>query len=119
MATRSLIQRRKLLVDPAVAGGVVGAIAGKQVGGGRGRNVMSVLGAVGGAFAGNAIEKKNSQSQGYAYTVRVRRTGELIEIVQPDASPIPNGVAVAISYGARVRISPISGQAPPPPPPRP
>ena len=54
----------------AVAGGVVGAIAGKQVGGGRGRNVMSVLGAVGGAFAGNAIEKNARTVKSYDVTIR-------------------------------------------------
>ncbi len=100
----------------AVVGGVGGAVAGSQFGGRRSDHVAAgVVGAVAGALIGNAIEKSNSQSQGYAYTVRVRRTGELIEIVQPDASPIPNGVHVAISYGARVRISPISSQMAPPP----
>ena len=54
----------------AVAGGVVGAIAGKQVGGGRGRTAMSVLGAVGGAFAGNAIEKKARKVKSYDVTIR-------------------------------------------------
>ena len=54
----------------AVAGGVVGAIAGKQVGGGRARNVMSVLGAVGGAVAGNAIEKNARKIKSYEITIR-------------------------------------------------
>lgn len=54
----------------AVAGGVVGAIAGKQVGGGRGRNVMSVLGAVGGAYAGHQIEKNAKKVKIYEITVR-------------------------------------------------
>ncbi len=100
----------------AVVGGVSGAVVGSQFGGRRSDHVAAgVVGAVAGALLGNAIEKNNSQAQGYAYTVRVRRTGELIEIVQPDASPIPNGVHVAISYGARVRISPINGPAPPRP----
>lgn len=54
----------------AVAGGVVGAIAGKQVGGGRGRTAMSVLGAVGGAFAGNAIEKNVRKVKSYDITIR-------------------------------------------------
>ncbi|MFM9969129.1 MAG: glycine zipper 2TM domain-containing protein [Burkholderiales bacterium] len=54
----------------AVAGGVVGAIAGKQVGGGRGRDVMSVLGAIGGAFAGNAIEKNAKKTKSYDITIR-------------------------------------------------
>ena len=100
----------------AVVGGVGGAVVGSQFGGRRSDHVAAgVVGALAGALIGNAVEKNNSQSQGYAYTVRVRRTGELVEIVQPDASPIPNGVHVAISYGARVRISPISGDAMAPP----
>ena len=93
----------------AVIGGVGGAVVGSQFGGRRQDHVASgVVGAIAGALIGNAIEKGN-QTQGYAYTVRVLRTRELVEIVQPDASPIPNGVHVAISYGARVRIAPLGG----------
>lgn len=54
----------------AVAGGVVGAVAGKQVGGGRGRTVMSVLGAVGGAYAGHQIEKNARKVKSYNVTIR-------------------------------------------------
>ncbi|OFZ97356.1 MAG: hypothetical protein A3H35_20010 [Betaproteobacteria bacterium RIFCSPLOWO2_02_FULL_62_17] len=54
----------------AVAGGVVGAIAGKQVGGGRGRNVMSVVGALGGAYAGHQIEKNARKVKSYDVTIR-------------------------------------------------
>ena len=86
----------------AVAGGVVGAIAGKQVGGGRGRNVMSVLGAVGGAFAGNAIEKNVKKSRSYDITIRfedgtsrtlsqptapVWRTGDRVRFVNGSIQP--------------------------------
>jgi outer membrane lipoprotein SlyB len=100
----------------AVIGGVGGAVVGSQFGGRRQDHVASgVVGAVAGALLGNAIEKSN-QTQGYAYTVRVLRTRELVEIVQPDASPIPNGVHVAISYGARVRIAPLGGYERPPEP---
>ncbi len=93
----------------AVIGGVGGAVVGSQFGGRRQDHVASgLVGTVAGALIGNAIEKGN-QVQGYAYTVRVLRTRELVEIVQPDATPIPNGVHVAISYGARVRIAPLGG----------
>ena len=54
----------------AVAGGVVGAIAGKQVGGGRGRDVMSVVGALGGAYAGHQIEKNVRKVKSYDVTIR-------------------------------------------------
>ena len=105
----------------AVVGGVTGAVVGSQFGGRRRDHAtFGIAGALAGAVLGNAIEKGN-EAQGYAYTVRVRRTHELVEIVQPDASPIPNGSAVSISYGARVRIAPIyaPGASPPPPPPPP
>ncbi|MDE3022349.1 MAG: glycine zipper 2TM domain-containing protein [Pseudomonadota bacterium] len=40
-----------------VAGSVIGGVLGNQVGGGNGRTAMTVLGAVGGAYAGNQVEK--------------------------------------------------------------
>ena len=42
----------------AVAGGVVGAVLGNQVGGGSGKTAATILGAVGGGWAGNEIEKR-------------------------------------------------------------
>src|SRR5690242_15464523 len=42
----------------AIAGAVVGGLAGHGVGNGNGRTAMTVLGAIGGDMAGNAIEKK-------------------------------------------------------------
>jgi outer membrane lipoprotein SlyB len=54
----------------AVAGGVAGAVLGHQVGGGRGKDVMTVLGAVGGGFAGNQIEKTVKKTKTYDVTVR-------------------------------------------------
>jgi outer membrane lipoprotein SlyB len=55
----------------AVAGGVTGAVVGSQFGKGNGRTAMGVLGAVGGAYAGNAIEKNVRSSTGYRVTVRM------------------------------------------------
>lgn len=54
----------------AVAGGVLGGLLGNQTGGGRGRDVMTVVGAVGGAIAGHQIEKSNKKSVYYEVTVR-------------------------------------------------
>jgi outer membrane lipoprotein SlyB len=42
----------------AVAGGVLGGVLGHQVGGGKGKTAMTVLGAVGGGLAGNEVEKR-------------------------------------------------------------
>ena len=102
----------------AVVGGVSGAVLGSQIGDHRrDRAAGGFVGAVAGALIGSAIEKDASQQTGFAYTIRVRRTGELIEVGQADAAPIPNGTPVSISYGARVRVTPlyVGGAAPPPP----
>lgn len=53
-----------------VAGGVLGGLLGHQVGGGNGKNVASLLGAAGGAYAGNTIEKNMKKVT--VYDVRVR-----------------------------------------------
>lgn len=55
----------------AIAGGVVGALLGNQVGGGDGKAIATVLGAVGGGFAGNAIEKKMKKATVYEVQVRM------------------------------------------------
>lgn len=54
----------------AVAGAVVGGVIGHQIGGGDGKKVATVAGAVGGAYAGNAIEGQTRTTT--SYSVRVR-----------------------------------------------
>ena len=55
----------------AVAGGVIGGVAGHQVGGGTGKTLMTVIGAVGGALAGNELEKKQKTTKQWQVTVRL------------------------------------------------
>ncbi len=54
----------------AVGGAVVGAIVGNQVGGGHGKDAMTVIGAVGGGLAGNEVEKRVKSTTSYTVTVR-------------------------------------------------
>lgn len=54
----------------AVAGGVVGGILGNQIGKGATRDIATIIGAVGGAFAGNHIEKSSKESKRYDVVVR-------------------------------------------------
>ena len=54
-----------------VAGGVLGAVLGNQVGHGNGRAAATVLGAVGGGFAGNAIEGRMRTETVYQVGVRM------------------------------------------------
>lgn len=49
----------------AVTGGVLGGVLGHQVGGGSGKAAATVLGVVGGALLGNAIEANARAPRGY------------------------------------------------------
>ena len=55
-----------------VLGAVLGGVIGHQMGGGRGRDVTTGLGAIGGAISGNQIEKHNrSDDEIYRVTVNL------------------------------------------------
>lgn len=76
-----------------VAGGVVGGLLGKQMGGGNGKTAMTVLGVAGGAVAGNAIEKNMKKVT--VYQVRVRMDdGSVRTIEQPAAVQVGAKVVV-------------------------
>lgn len=53
-----------------VAGGVIGGLLGNQVGNGNGKTLATVVGAAGGAYAGNTVEKNMKKVT--VYDVRVR-----------------------------------------------
>jgi len=69
----------------AVAGGVVGGALGNQMGKGSGRSAMTVLGAVGGGFAGHEIEKR-ARSE-VVYEVRVRMDDGRMRTLQQRSVP--------------------------------
>jgi outer membrane lipoprotein SlyB len=69
-----------------VAGGVLGGVVGNQVGKGNGRAAATVLGAIGGGWAGNAIEKNMKKTT--AYSVRVRMEDGSSRIVEQSSSPM-------------------------------
>jgi outer membrane lipoprotein SlyB len=80
----------------AVTGGVLGGILGNQVGGGRGRTAMTVVGAGAGAYAGHEIEKNMNKSMSYQIRVRMNdgRYRTFYERSQP-----------ALSVGQKVRVT--------------
>lgn len=55
-----------------VAGGVLGAVVGNQIGSGNGRTAATVLGAAGGGWAGNKVEKNIKKDTIYAVRVRMQ-----------------------------------------------
>ena len=89
----------------AVIGGVAGLGIGSLIGGGTGRDVAMVLGTVGGALAGNEIQKKHDQPiPGQQVIVRTG-SGVLISITQPVNPGLRTGQRVYIEgngEGARV-----------------
>ena len=67
-----------------VAGGVLGAVLGNQVGHGNGRTAATILGAVGGGYAGNAIEGRVRKVTVYEVAVRMENgSRRVVEVAQP------------------------------------
>lgn len=77
----------------AVAGGVVGGLLGNQMGKGSGKTAMTVLGAVGGGYAGHTIEKNARSTTSYQMRVRME-----------DGSLRSFTSANAVAVGARVKV---------------
>ena len=83
----------------AVGGGVVGGLLGNQVGAGRGKDVMTVVGVVGGALAGNEVEKRVKTTKSYEVTVRLH-DGSRRVISESHLPPWREGDKVKIIDGA-------------------
>ena len=73
----------------AVAGGVLGGVVGNQVGGGNGKKAMTVLGAVGGGFAGHEVEKRARSTT--VYQVRLRMDDGTTRTVTQQTAPAVGG----------------------------
>jgi outer membrane lipoprotein SlyB len=101
-----------------VAGGVLGAVLGNQVGQGNGRTAATILGAVGGGFAGNAIEGKIRKETVYQVGVRMedgsRRSVELARAPSVGSQVTVEGATLrtrdGVSYGPKPPPAPVSAQ---------
>ena len=89
----------------AIVGGLGGLGIGSLIGGGTGRDVAMVAGALGGALFGNNLQKRYDQpTPGQQIIVRVK-SGVLVAITQPVDPNLRTGQAVYIEgsgEGARV-----------------
>ena len=77
----------------AVAGGVLGGVLGNQIGHGGGRTAATVIGAVGGGYAGHTIEKRTRTETRYQVSVRMD-DGRLRTVETQTAPPIGKPVVV-------------------------
>lgn len=78
----------------AIAGGVLGGVVGNQMGKGSGKTALTVLGAIGGGFAGNEVEKQTRTVT--VYEVRVRMDDGSLRTLTQSTEPAP---------GSRVEVN--------------
>lgn len=100
-AVRQVMIQRDSKGIGVVGGAVVGGIAGSGVGGGRGQDIATVLGAIGGMVAGQAIEEKANQRPGLEITVKYE-SGETRVIVQEADVDVKPGDRVQVITGGGV-----------------
>ena len=91
----------------AIVGGLGGLGIGSLIGGGTGRDVAMVLGTIGGAIAGNQIQKRYDQPvQGQQIIVRTSY-GVLVSVTQPTNQSLFQGQRVFIEgSGENARVVP-------------
>ena len=91
----------------AVVGGLTGVGLGSLIGGGTGRDVAMVAGAIGGAIAGNEIQKRYDRPQpGQQIIVRMK-SGVLVDVMQPVNPGLRVGQPVYIEgSGENARVLP-------------
>lgn len=80
----------------AIGGALVGGGLGSLIGGGTGRTVATVVGAIGGAYAGNQIEARNPRM---VWQIAVRYDDGSFATIRQEATPI-------VRPGDRVRVNP-------------
>jgi|GEM_PF-392384 Predicted outer membrane lipoprotein len=79
----------------AALGALVGGVVGNQIGGGSGKRIATVAGVVGGAVAGNTIEKRRNSNQEYEIVVGMDNGGEQ-RIRVYDPGPLSVGARVSV-----------------------
>lgn len=91
----------------AVVGGIAGLGIGSLIGAGTGRDVAMVLGTVGGAIAGNQVQKHYERPEpGQQIIVRLT-SGVLVSVTQPAVSGLFQGQKVFVEgSGEDARVVP-------------
>ncbi|MDZ4348430.1 MAG: glycine zipper 2TM domain-containing protein [Xanthomonadaceae bacterium] len=74
----------------AVLGGIIGGVIGNQIGSGDGRRAATAVGAIGGAVAGNQVEKNRNAAPTYDLFIRMD-DGRRIVVNQREIGGIREG----------------------------
>lgn len=91
----------------AGAGAALGGIAASGIGGGRGRDLAIVGGALAGGIAGQRVEERASRRQGVEITVELD-SGRIISVVQevdPNQNFWPGQPVRVVGQGSTVRVT--------------
>ena len=89
-------------------GAIIGGVAGSSVGEGKGQQIFTILGAVGGAVVGSMIEGQATRTQGLELTIKMD-SGKTLSIVQEvdNVNAFREGQRVRVlTQGALARVSP-------------
>ena len=92
----------------AILGGIGGLALGSLIGGGTGRDVAMVAGALAGAAGGNYAEKKHYDQPRDAQQINVRtHSGVLVSVTQPINPSLTKGMNVYVEgTGSEARVVP-------------
>lgn len=86
-----------------IAGGVLGGVLGHQVGGGTGKDLATVVGALGGAYAGNRVENNMGKSRVFRVTVKLESgANQSFDYANDPAMRV--GTRVRVENGVLVRL---------------
>ncbi len=91
-----------------LSGVIIGGIAGSSVGEGKGQEIATTLGAIGGAVVASVAEEKATRAQGLELTVKMD-SGKILSIVQEvdEINQFQKGQRVRVlMQGTLARVSP-------------
>ena len=88
----------------AIIGGLVGTLAGNQIGSGGGRTAATIAGGVGGALVGNNIEANRANNAPEMYQINIRmENGDFRSVTQDTVGDLHVGNRVRIVDGRAYR----------------
>lgn len=86
-----------------IAGGVLGGVVGNQVGGGSGKDLATLIGAVGGAYAGNRVESQMGKKKVFRVAVRLDG-GSTQDFDYANDPAVQLGTRVKVEDGVLMRL---------------
>jgi outer membrane lipoprotein SlyB len=92
----------------AAAGAVLGGLLGNQFGGGEGKTLATIGGVLGGAYAGNTVEKRMNQQT--SYRVLVRMDDGSVRNVEQSSLSVGVGARVSVQGNVLAPVGSAQGQ---------